>query len=385
MKNLAIFYGGKSTEHDISIITALQVMNNIDASKYNIVPVYIHTDNSWFVLDDYKNINIYAKNILKGKQLVTGFFDKKLIIKKKNKYKEFLNIDIAINCCHGLNGEDGTLSGLLTLNNIPFVGSNVLASSIGMDKIVMKDVFVANKIPCTKYIWFDALKYKQNEQDYLLLAEIKLDYPIVVKPANLGSSIGINISKNREELQKNIKIALNFDKKVILEQCVPNLREINCSCIGNSKNTEISVLEEPKNWKTFLDFDEKYMSNSSTNKKTIDVKLDAKLEAKIKDLTKRVFTLLNCQGVARVDFLLDDKSGKIYVNEINTIPGSFAFYLWKHKYTFTELLNKLIDYALEEYLYTQENNYTHKTTVLNNYLASTKLTKISGGCKLKNK
>ena len=375
MKNLAIFYGGKSSEHDISIITALQVISSVDLNKYNIIPVYINTDNNWYCLKDYKNINNYANNILKGKRLTTGFFNKYLLIKKRFGFKVYKKIDVAINCCHGLNGEDGTLSGLLELNNIPYVGSNVLASSIGMDKVLMKDFFKANKIPCVKYTYFTKIKYEKDNKKILQNAEEKLQYPIIVKPANLGSSIGINISKNREELKKNIEIALNFDDKVILEEVIRNLREINCSCLGNSKHTEISILEEPKNWTNFLDFDEKYLLGGKDNKKTLDVKLEPKLERQIKYFTQKVFELLGCLGVVRVDFLLDDKTKKIYVNELNTIPGSFANYLWKHKYTFTELIDKLIECCENEYVCKNLHTYAYKSQVLQNYNKGSKISK----------
>ena len=378
MKNLAIFYGAKSSEHDISIITALQVMNNLNKEKYNIVPVYIHNDNSWYVLDDYKNLNNYANNILKGKKLVNGFYDKYLLVKKHLRFGLYKKIDVAINCCHGLNGEDGTLSGLLELNNIPYVGSGVLASAVGMDKVIMKDVFVANDIPCVKYVSFYKNEYDNNRQDILLNSEVKLGYPIIVKPANLGSSIGINISQNREELKKNIQIALNFDEKVILEQVVPNLREINCSVIGTLNNCETSLLEEPKNWKTFLDFNEKYIiGNKDKNKKAIDVKLADDLSVEIKMLSKKIFKIFGCSGVVRIDYLLNDKTGEVFANEINTIPGSYANYLWTHKYTFSELLDKLISNAEGEYLYKNTHSYAYKSSVLQNYKNTTKTSKIN--------
>ncbi|MBE7075152.1 MAG: D-alanine--D-alanine ligase [Clostridiales bacterium] len=366
MKNLAIFYGGKSAEHDISIITALQVLNNLDKQKYNIVPVYISNINTWHVLKDYEKINIYAKKSYEGKKLITGFYNQCLVQKTLFGFKKVAKIDQAINCCHGLNGEDGTLSGLLELAQIPYVGSGVVASGVGMDKVIMKDVFKSNNIPCVDYIFFTQKEYEINQSNIILEAELKLNYPIIVKPANLGSSIGINISKTREELENNIKIALSFDKKVILEQVVQNLREINCSCIGNYNSCETSILEEPKNWQTFLNFDEKYLSQAE-NKKTINVKIGNGIDEQIKALSKKVFQVLGCSGVVRIDFLLNDKTQEIYVNEINTIPGSYANYLWKHKYSFSQLLNKLLELSQDEYLYKNTNNYAFYSNVLQNY------------------
>lgn len=376
MKNLAVFYGGKSAEHDISIITAVQVINNLNKSKYEIVPVYIDYNNGWSVVKDYKNLNIYSCNIKKKTELVNGFFDGWLLKKKGCGFKKFKHIDVAINCCHGLNGEDGTLAGLLTLANIPLVGSGVLASAVGMDKVIMKNVFFANNIPCVNFVHFLQEDYSEKSAEILLDAEIKLGYPMIVKPANLGSSIGINIAKNREELQENIQIALEFDKKIIIEQVVENLREINCSCVGYGNNVETSVLEEPKNWKTFLTFDEKYLQDSNENKKTIDVKLGHGLDEQIKDLSTKIFKALGCSGVVRIDYLLDTQTNKVYANEINTIPGSFANYLWKHSYTFGQLLDKLIDDSVCEYACNIKHNYAYRSNVLKNFKGTKSASKL---------
>ena len=365
MKNLAIFYGGKSAEHDISILTAIQVMKNLDVKKYKLFPIYINQNNEWSILEDYLNLNIYANKNFKGKKIVNGFFEKNIIYKSKFGFKKLECIDIAINCMHGLNGEDGTLSGLLELNNIPYVGSGVIASGIGMDKVLQKDIFVANDIPCAKYTQIYEQQFINNKEECLEDIEKNIKYPMVIKPANLGSSIGINISKNREELVKNIEIALNFDKKVIIEEKIQNLREINCSVMGNYENIECSILEEPKGWETFLDFDEKYIKNNKDgNKKQIDVTLGDGLDEQIKELSKKVFKILGASGITRIDFLLDDKKKKVYVNEINIIPGSYANYLWKHKYTFSNLLEQLINICEKEYLYKQKNKYAYSSNVL---------------------
>ncbi len=367
MKNLAIFYGGKSVEHDISIITAIQVMNNLDKRKYNIVPIYVDENNAWHIIRDHLNMNIYAEKNLKGKRLVSGFFNCWLICKGKFGFKRYKKIDVAINCMHGLNGEDGTLSGLLELSNIPYVGSGVVSSGVGMDKVLQKDIFMANNIPCAKYVFFTEKEYLDNEEKTIKKIEEKISYPMVIKPANLGSSIGINISKNKEELIKNIEIALVFDKKIIIEEKIPNLREINCSVVGNYDSQETSMLEEPKNWKLFLDFEEKYISgNKGQDKKDIGVVLGDGLDERVKALSKKVFSILGCSGVVRIDFLLNGETGELFVNEINTIPGSYANYLWNHKYTFSELLEKLIDLAIDEYIYKNTNTYTFSSNVLKN-------------------
>ena len=375
MKNLAIFYGGKSVEHDISIITALQVMNNIDTTKYTILPIYIAKDGKWIYIKDYKNMNNYTGESI-NKNDIVGIIDSYIIKQSKFGLKRLKKIDVAINCMHGTNGEDGSLSGVLEMYNIPYVGSSVLASSVGMDKVIQKDVFRANNIPVAKYYYFYKEDYYENKDKIINEVEDKIGYPAVVKPANLGSSIGINFSKNREELQKNIEIALNFDKKVIIEEQILNLREINCSVIGNYKIQETSVLEEPKNWKTFLDFDEKYLS-AGDDKKQIDVNISPEIDNKIKNTSLKIFKLLGCNGVIRIDFLFNTETEKIYVNEINTIPGSLANYLWQHKYKFGEFLDMLIEFALEEKTYKNMHKYTYASCVLEGFsVANNKIQKV---------
>ena len=373
MKNLAIFYGGKSSEHDISIITAIQVMRSLDKNKYKIFPIYITKNNSWIIPNDHLSIYNYANNKVGGINIVGGFFDKFIVKKSRFGFKKLHRIDVAINCMHGLNGEDGTLAGILELADIPYVGSGVVASGVGMDKVIMKDIFRANGIPCAKYCCVGESFICDDAQ--LSLAEKKLGYPIIVKPANLGSSIGINVSNTREELIKNIKIALNFDKKIILEQVITNLREINCSVLGCGDDVEVSVLEEPRGWKTFLGFNEKYMQKSTNQSKTVDVHISEDIDNKIKSLSVKVFKLLGCSGIVRIDFLLDDKNKKVYVNEINTIPGSYANYLWGFKYDFGTLLDRLIEISEKEYICKNKYKYTYTSSVLERFGMGDKLNK----------
>ena len=360
---LGVICGGMSTENEVSVVSASYVLSNLNKEKYEIYPVYIDKNGQWWeILDEFKPRK-FGEEITKKEKI-------------ENEFKYLKNLDVIFPVLHGLYGEDGTIQGLFELLQIPYVGCHVLASSVGMDKVIMKDVFVANDIPCVKYVSFYKNEYNANKNDIILNSEVKLGYPIIVKPANLGSSIGINISQNREELQKNIKIALNFDEKVILEQVVPNLREINCSVLGTIASCETSVLEEPRNWKTFLDFNEKYILGSKdNNKKIIDVKLDKNIEIKVKEMSRKIFTLFGCSGVVRIDYLLNDKTGEVFANEINTIPGSYANYLWTFKYTFSELLDKLISNAESVFLYKNTHTYAYKSSVLVNYKKSSKMAK----------
>ena len=379
MENVAVIYGGRSSEHDISIITAIGVMGALDKSKYNVIPVYINRDGLWVMPNNHLSIGSYIKRV-KGKKLAVGFYDGCILKKRVIGFKKYKKINVAINCCHGMNGEDGSLAGLIKLAGIPMVGSGVLPSSVGMDKAIMKDVFCKNNIPCPKYLYFTELEFLNNKDYIIKKIEEQISYPAIIKPANLGSSIGINISKNRKELNKNIQIAWNFDKNIVVERVVQNLREINCSVIGNYKNCEASILEEPKNWKSFLDFDEKYIL-SGKNKKQVDVHIGQEMDDKIKELSKQCYKQLGCSGVVRIDFLLDDKAKEVYVNEINTIPGSYANYLWKHKYTYTMLLDRLIIFAKQEFEYMNECSYSFKSNVLQKYGGGKNYSKIKSWLK----
>lgn len=366
MLNILVFYGGKSVEHDISIITGLQVLENINTKKYNVIPVYITGAGNFIVPDNAKDVTIYRQSIKKFKTITFLLGEGKVIIKRK--FSKILNISCAINCCHGMNGEDGTLAGLLELSAIPNTSCDVLSSAICMDKIIMKDIFKANGLPCVDYIWFTRSDYEDNAQNILNNAISELDFPMVVKPSNLGSSIGISICKNETELQDAINVALMYDERIIVEKCVPNLREINCSCLGDI-DCELSCLEEPKGWEKFLDFNEKYITGKKQpNKRKINPNISAELENEIFELSKQCFKKFCCSGVVRIDYLLNNETNELFVNELNTIPGSMAFYLWKDKNVeFSALIDKLIRIGINKYKRKNLNNYAYKSDVLKNF------------------
>lgn len=357
MKNLIVVYGGKSVEHDISIITALQAMENV-GDCYNIVPVYITKNGEFISPKDYKNIQIYSADDIKAKK-VEFFFAQKMI-KAGKKY----SIDCILCCCHGINGEDGTISALANLLDVPYVGSDILSSAICMDKVIMKDVFVANDIPCVKY------KLITNLDDY-----VPQNYPVIIKPANLGSSIGISIAKNIDEYKKAVKLAFLFDNRVIVENCLVDFIEINCSALKDENEVICSELEQPSGWKEFLKFDDKYLSGQikNSNIKKVTPNVDKQTKNKIQELTKKIYRTFNCSGVIRVDFMVDgDKN--VYANEINSIPGSLAFYLWKDL-TYQEILKKLISNAQNEYNQKSKLTRVYKSSVLNGYKKMNKYSK----------
>lgn len=388
MKNLGVVFGGVTCEHDVSIVTAIQLMQNIDKTKYNIYPIYIHNDGEWYVDEKLLDINIY-KNFeehipdLKMGCIVpnkSGIIMKnKGILNKEN----FINLDCVIPAMHGMNGEDGTIQGLLELANIPYTSSGVLGASVGMDKIIMKKVFEAHNIPVLPYTYFLRGEWQAHKNKVLEEIEKNLEYPMFVKPSNLGSSIGISKAKDRKSLEEAIEVAISFDERIIVEKGLEDLKEINCSAIGRANDVITSVTEQPISWKDFLTFDEKYLSGNKNTKgsksgmasmsRKIPADISKEQSEEIKKLTVKAFKALNSKGVVRIDFLIDNFDNKVYVNEINTIPGSFAFYLWEHSnISYSNLIDKLVEIAEKENEEKNKNNYTYKSNITQ---------KFSGGVK----
>lgn len=361
MKNIIVIYGGKSVEHDISILTAIQTIKNINKDKYNVIPVYQTRYNKFISPKNYLDPKEYANTIKKLKKVKFNFGESSITLIGCS--KKTLKIDCAINCCHGNNGEDGTITALMNLCNIPLTSCSILASSACMDKIVMKDIFKANNIPCVDYIGIKQADYINNPQETISQIIKTLDYPVIVKPSNLGSSIGIEKATNQQELEDALDIAFYYDSRVIVEKCLIDFKEINISCLGND-DCELSELEQPTNWKDFLNFKDKYQ-NKDINSKIFNPNLSNQVKKQIQDLAQKVFKIFDLSGVIRIDFMVKDDN--VYVNEINTIPGSLAYYLWKSKYEFFQLIDKLIELAIQKYNFQNMHKYTFNSNVLLEY------------------
>jgi len=362
MKNIIVLFGGKSAEHDISLITANLALNAIDEEKYNVYPIMVDKQNKWFYVKDFKN-NI--KKIGKKEEIFLKLGDNNLYIKKSFLTKKFIQVDCALLCHHGLNGEDGTIQSVLKLCGIPYSSSGVISSSITMDKVVMKMLFKEHNFNVIDYFYFTKADYEHNIEQTLDEIEAKLSYPIIVKPANLGSSIGINISKNREELINNINIALNFDNKILLEKALEDFIEINCAVMGYKNDIVVSSLEQPVNWKEFLTFEDKYISGSKKSVKRIyPANVSKEIKKQIQQTSKEIFDKFELCGVARIDYIVKDD--EVYVNEINSIPGSLAYYLFeREEYSFTEVIDKLIECAIKKFEDEKQLTYTFESNVLN--------------------
>lgn len=359
--NIAVFFGGRSTEHEISVISANQAMAAMDAEKYNIIPVYISKQGRWYtgeLLRDVKNYRNIPELLQKCTEVYMKpiFGDFNLYAAKKKMFGSDIvaTIDAAIPVLHGSNGEDGIFEGVLETIGLPYAGCNTLSSANGMDKITMKMILSADGIPVVDYVWFTDKQWFAKRDELIEKIETKLGYPVIVKPANLGSSVGIGRADNREQLMERVDDARRYSFRIIVEDMVENLQEINCSVLGDCDEYITSVLEEPIKSGEILSYTDKYMGGSKDNrgmhasKKRIPADLPADETERIRFLAGETFRVLSCHGVSRVDVMVDAKTRQIYVNEINTIPGSLSFYLWEAAgVRFDELMDRLVRLALK--------------------------------------
>ncbi len=361
MKNLIVLFGGKSAEHDISLITANLVLNALDEEKYNIFPVFVDGENHWFYAKNYKN-NIKD---FKKQEIFLKMGENSLFLKTVFGLKKFITVDCALLCHHGLNGEDGTIQGILELCNIPYTSSKVLQSAITMDKITMKlllEKFEFNVVP---YHFFSMREYDKNSEEILEKLIRKLGFPLIVKPSNLGSSIGISLAGNIEELKQAIDVAKKFDNKILVEKALENFKEINCACLAKKDSIIISSLEEPISYSKFLNFDEKYLKNiNKTNLKRIyPAEISSTIQKEIQQTSEDIFKNFDLSGVVRIDYLVFD--GIVYVNEINSIPGSLAYYLFENEnLSFGEVLDLIVENAFDTYYEKQKLTFAFESTVL---------------------
>jgi len=375
MKKVGIIIGGKSVEHEVSIITGLQVFENIDKDIYEPKIIYIQKDGKWLVGDSLHDINNYKKkNFEDAYEVLPGFKNEKLILYPHPEFKTGFfgkkyptyDIDIVFPAVHGTNVEDGALQGLLQINGVPYAFGSVLSSAVGMDKVIMKKVFQSCNLPIVDYIWFYRSSFEADKDKIIEEAE-NIGYPLIVKPANLGSSVGINKAKNYDELLFAIEVAMSYDRKIIIEKCLENVREINCAVIGYENELETSLCEEPVGWKEFLTYEDKYVNkkkDASESKRRIPADIEEDIEIKIKDLAKETFKAVDGCGNARIDFLLSGNN--IFVNEINTIPGSISFYLWEGKgVSFKQLITRIIELAEIQYKQRKENIVSYDIDLLN--------------------
>ena len=359
--NVGVFFGGRSTEHEISVISASQAMSAINKDKYDVTPIYISKQGKWYtgeaLLDiaNYKDIPSLLKKV-EEVYMAPQYGDYNLYRVKKPMFGSAVltTLDVVIPVLHGTNCEDGIFEGVLETIGIPYAGCNTLSSANGMDKITMKMILQAGDIPVVDYVWFTDKQWFSQRDALIEKIESKLGYPVIVKPANLGSSVGIGRAVNREQLIEKIDGAEIYSTRIIVEHMVEELQEINCSVLGDCDEYRTSVCEEPIKSGEILSYEDKYMGGSKgakgmqASQKRIPAELPDEVTKRIQFLAGETFRVLSCHGVSRVDVIIDRSNSNIYVNEINTIPGSLSFYLWEATgIPFDKLMDTLVDLALK--------------------------------------
>ena len=379
---LGVIFGGVSVEHEVSIITAIQAMNAIDTAKYDIVPIYITKDGVWYSGAMLKDIKIYSDmDLLKryAHQVVLYKKDGRFILQSTTGLwrHEIEELDMCFPIMHGTYGEDGALQGYLETVGIPYAEADHYAATVGQDKIFMKQIWKDSGVPVVKYTWFYDYDYQENPDKVIAKCET-LEYPMIVKPARLGSSVGITVAHNNQELRDAIVDAISYDTKILVEEMVQNLVEVNISVLGNYRKQKLSVIEEVGGSKDFLTYDDKYISGGKTKgaksagmasaKRIIPARISDDLRDKVNDVAIKAFRSLGASGVVRIDFLIDKKNKKVYANEINSIPGSLSFYLWdKTDKTYQELLNSTLNIAIRDYKDRINKTHTFDTNILANF------------------
>lgn len=377
---VGVIFGGETVEREISIISAIKTINSMDTNKYDIIPIYIDKNRVWYTGKMLTDIQIY-----KDMDLLRRYATKVSLCKKGESYflvnthgffrRDVAELDIVFPIVHGLNAEDGTLQGYLDTVGVPYVGSRVIGAAIGQDKVITKQIFESVGIPIVPYIWFFDSDYN-TMKDEIFKKINKLGFPVIVKPANLGSSVGVSVVKNNDELALAIGDALNYDTKIIVEKVIQNMTEVSCSVLGNYEEQQVSELEEIIRSGGILSYQDKYLGsgkvkftkeseNMTNDHKIIPARIVDKMTNEIKDMSKKVFRTLNLSGVCRIDYIVDKKHNKFYVSESNTIPERMAFYLWEPAgKSFTKLIDEMIDIAVNDFKKRNEKKYSLDIDIL---------------------
>ncbi len=387
---VAVIFGGRTCEHDVSVISALQVAGALNRESYDVIYVYISRDGKWYTGDALKGIEFIKKfDPAKVTAVIPAGEDGKLRLINHDPKKKLLNsglevvaeADVVLPVMHGMNGEDGTLQGMLEMFNVPYTSAGVLGSAVGMDKIALKLLLKGCGLPVIEAVWFDRDDWAVQHDAICARCEGEIGYPMIVKPANLGSSIGISRANDRESLEDAIDTACAYDRRILVEKAIVNLREVNCSVMGYSGTVSASTLEMPVSRRDVLDFSEKYLRGGKSGgpskgmqslSRILPAPVSPELTEKIKDLAIRVFRAMDLKGVVRIDFILDEQDN-VYVNEPNVIPGSLAFYLWEPEgVSFAALLDRMIEHAFEANADKNRSVFSYDSTILNNIIGGSK-------------
>lgn len=374
---VAVIFGGRSVEHDVSIVTGCQVMQAFPTARYDIVPVYISRDGKWHTGGPLSKLENYQdKDILNQAGIVSCLLSPDvrhhgLIINPlagRFSKSEIRRIDVLFPAIHGSHGEDGSLQGLIELADIPYVGCATLGSALTNDKILTKRALRQAGIPVLEDVSFSREQWL-NQPNFVMGSILKkFDWPLFIKPATLGSSIGIGRADSEALLHSSIDIAASFDRRILVEPAVTDGIEINCSVIGYADRFEASTLEQPRSWDEFLSYEDKYLRGGEGMKsaeRLIPAPIGEALTQRIKQLSIQAFKAVDGRGIARIDYLVRPDKAEVYLNEINTMPGSLAFYLWREDgYTAAALVEKLVQLAQDAHADKRRNIYDYETNLV---------------------
>ena len=397
---LGVIFGSRSCEREVAIISAVQLMNNVDTGKYDVIPVYISEQGMWYTgealrkIETYKNFNPDGKGIEQVHLDVTAGSGALLATRPgkglfgKPEQVVAARVEAFVVVMHGLNGEDGTLQGMLELANVPYTSTGVAGSAVGMDKIMMKQFFRGADLPVLPDSWYTRSMWEKDRAAILEDVEKKLGYPVFVKPANLGSSIGVSRADDREGLEDSLDLAFDYDRRVLVEKGLDKPIELNCSVLGYDDDVQASPIEMPISAEKFLDFKEKYLASGGSKgmaslHRILPAPIPDELKERIQALSCDIFRMMDCKGVVRIDYMWDRNSDGIYITEINTIPGSLAFYLWENAgLKYSRMIDKLVECAKRAHEDKNLRNYAFTSDILKSVsLGGAKGTKGAKGCK----
>ncbi len=389
--NIAVFFGCRSVEHEVSIISAVQAMRAINREKYDVTPVYVakdgamYTGDNLFVIENYRDIPA----LLKDAHKITFIKSDSGVVMHYLEQKRFkkiadVGVDLAFPIVHGTNCEDGTMAGYLEFLGLPYIGCDIISAAVGMDKAVFKDVLKSASLPVLDCIKFRAREYALDKNKITAEIKEKIGFPLIIKPVNLGSSVGITKVNTEDELDDAIRLGISFADVILAEKAITSLREINCSVLGDSDECVASVPEEPFMNDEILSYEDKYLGGGKSKQqgpskgmaslgRKIPADISEEKTAEIRDLSCKIFKAIGASGVVRIDFLLDTDTDKVYANEINTIPGSLAFYLWEATdLKYTDMIDRLVEIAFRRQRNRDNLTFTIDTNILSGVSFGTK-------------
>ena len=402
-KQIGVIFGSRSCEREVAIISAIQLMRHADTEQYDVIPVYIDERGNWYTGEKLKEIDTFRPFKGETAGIVRVFPDLSsgsgalLRLEKgkglfgRERLEIIARIDVYIVVMHGLNGEDGTLQGLLELANIPYTSTGVPGSAIGMDKIIMKQFFRGAGLPVLPGVAVTRHEFESSADDVAAKIRSELGFPVFVKPANLGSSIGVSRADDEDGLKDSLSLAFEYDRRVLVEKGLNQPIELNCSVLGYDGDLCASPIEMPLNTHDFLDFGDKYLAGNGSKgmaslSRVLPAPIEDSLREEIQELSKKIFRIMDCKGVVRIDYMFDRISEKLYITEINTIPGSLAFYLWEYDgLGYTKLIDRMVEYAEKAHEDRNHANYAFTSDILKNTSIGTKGAKGSKGAKGINK